>query len=314
MEQESAFMPDADNKIGQYGGSVGVGCVGIVQWCFERIDGLANFAKERGKEWDCLGVQLEYMWYEMTETSQGRSTAAGQKLEIELPEALNGEEFSRKSHYYPAGNATPEGAARIFHDYFERANTANGEHLGRGERADKIFEELTGKSVSSLSSSGSCKKESESEFGQGILQAAIEMGAWGAEFNSCYTWEGGHGDQADLERRIENKFAGEENGVDCSGFTNAVILKGTGNFYMGSTSSYCADDKTFDKIPLDKAEPGDFSIDCGAHIEVITKVNGPGDFETVGSHSSGCGPGKGPSPGDYKGTEKFVLRYKGPGA
>lgn len=311
IEQESGFMPDADNKISGYGGPVGVGCVGIVQWCFERIDNLANFAKERNKPWDCLGLQLEFMWHEMSETSEGRMYQ-GETLSITLQDALNGADMPNRSRYYPDGKPTPAGAARMFHNYFERANEAAGEHLGRDGRAETIFAEFSGTSGTAIKASAACATKTESQFGGGILQAAIEMGRWGGEYQACYTFGGGHSDKADLERRIENRFHGPENGVDCSGFVSAAILKGTGDFFVGSTQAFCESNK-FDKIPLDKAEPGDLSIDCGTHVEVITSVKGPGDFETVGSRTTGCGPGLGASPGNYNGTESFVLRYTGEG-
>ena len=199
----------------------------------------------------------------------------------------------------------------MFHDYFERANTANGEHLDRDEFAEEILEEFTGTSGSKGASGNPACATKDSGFGDGIVGAAMEMGSWGDEYNACYDYRGGHGDEADLERRIDDHFSTlGSTGVDCSGFTRAVLLKGVGEDFNASTQGYCDSDK-FEKIPIGDAKPGDFSIDCGAHIEVIVKVNGPSDFDTMGSHTTGCGPGKGPSPGNYTGTESFVLRWKG---
>lgn len=113
MDKESAFMPDAENSIG---------CRGVVQWCFGREDGLVQFAQNQGSDWTCLQTQLDYMWYEMTETS-----------ESQVMGPLKG-----------AGTAGE--AANIFHDIYERSNTATGEHLGRAERAEKVYSEFTGKS------------------------------------------------------------------------------------------------------------------------------------------------------------------------
>ncbi len=135
MEQESTFNPKATNPIG---------CRGVVQWCFGRNDGLDSYAAGKGTSWDCLGTQLEYMWHEMTETEQGQYSGSGDHLEIPLADALNGKDFSNKSKYTGSGAYN---AGAIFHDYFERANTATGEHLGRGERAEKIYQEFTGKAA-----------------------------------------------------------------------------------------------------------------------------------------------------------------------
>lgn len=135
MEQESTFNPKATNPIG---------CRGVVQWCFGRNDNLDSYAAGKGTSWDCLGTQLEYMWHEMSETDQGQFNGAGEKLEIPLVDALNGKPFANSSKYTGSGAYN---AGAIFHDYFERANTSTGEHLGRGERAEKIYQEFTGKAA-----------------------------------------------------------------------------------------------------------------------------------------------------------------------
>jgi len=141
MEQESTFNPKAINSIG---------CRGIVQWCYGRNDLLTSYANERGKSWDCLGVQLEYMWHEMTETGQGSVNSSGQQLGIPLVDALNGKSFNGSSKYTNSGAYN---AGQIFHDYFERANVALGEDKGRGERADKLYQEFTGKASTPLGNS-----------------------------------------------------------------------------------------------------------------------------------------------------------------
>lgn len=135
LEQESSFNSKAINPIG---------CVGIAQWCGTRINDLKNYATERGKESNCLGLQLEFMWYEITETDQGQFNALGEKLEIPLVEAMSGKSFSRKNQYT---GSNPYNAAGIFHDYFERADKSKGEDKGRGERAERLFTELSGNVV-----------------------------------------------------------------------------------------------------------------------------------------------------------------------
>ncbi len=165
MEQESSFNPKATN---------GIGCRGVVQWCFGRNDGLDSFAGGKGTSWDCLGTQLEYMWHEMTETDQGNVNGAGERLEIPLVDALNGKPFSNSSKYTKSGAYN---AGAIFHDYFERANTATGEDLGRGERAEEIYKEFTGKAAdtsllsNSQSSSGgnACPTDTADGGGGGIM-------------------------------------------------------------------------------------------------------------------------------------------------
>ncbi len=78
----------------------------------------------------------------MTETDQGQFDGTGKKLEIPIANALNGDQFGAKSKYN--SRTSPYAAAQIFHDYFERANTATGEDLGRGDRAEDIYRDFTG--------------------------------------------------------------------------------------------------------------------------------------------------------------------------
>lgn len=143
-----------------------------------------------------------------------------------------------------------------------------------------------------------------------IAQVAQEMGTWGGQYQACYIEGGGHGTLDDLKQRIANHFAPIQYGVDCSGFTRAVIYTATGKDPGGlSTSAMCASPE-YEHIPRAQAQPGDLAIRCDTHVEVITDVNG-GNFKTVGSHTRGCGPSFGPSPGNEQGNKDFVLRFKG---
>lgn len=135
--RESGFNPAATNP---------QGCRGFVQWCFGRNTELDTFAASKGKAWDCLEVQLDYIWYEMMETQQASNTADGRSLgDVKLPDALNGADFPDKALYANSGKSGPYQAASMFHDYFERANTATGEHLGRGESAEDVYRDIVGK-------------------------------------------------------------------------------------------------------------------------------------------------------------------------
>ncbi|MDO4271378.1 MAG: hypothetical protein Q4C83_00100 [Candidatus Saccharibacteria bacterium] len=142
-----------------------------------------------------------------------------------------------------------------------------------------------------------------------IAQLAKEWGEWGAKYSACYVLAGGHSDQAWMDKAIESHFTGQY-GVDCSGFVSAVIYKASGKFNVWDTVSMCNDTQNFKEVT--DPQPGDIAIKCDKHVEIITEVNSDGSFNTVGSHSSGCGEGKGASPSNYKGEK--VLRYIGEGA
>lgn len=288
-QQESAFNPARSD---------GMGCTeyaafGIAQWCGkgngdrhgDRILKLEEYAKSVGQKPTCLGAQLEFAWKEM-----------GDK---KLVEGMKGKDPKEAAHIFNLGG-----------------NGASGFEVGaddgkRQSNAAEQYTKYTGKSPTSLGERGSSGCSSSSSVNGGpIADVATQMGEWGATGDACYETGGGHGTTQDLQERIDHKFA-KGYGVDCSGFTRAVIYKSTGKDPGGlSTSAMCASD-LYEKVPRSQAKPGDLAIDCPNHVEVITAVNSDGSFKTVGSHSSGCGPGKGPSPANYQGTEDFVLRFKG---
>lgn len=143
-----------------------------------------------------------------------------------------------------------------------------------------------------------------------IAEVATEMGKWGEQYQACYVYGGGHGwDKTKMDEAIANHFTGNY-GVDCSAFVGAVIYKATGNLIIEATTEMCNDKTNFQEVT--DPQPGDLSINCDSHVEVITQVNGDGSYATVGSHRTGCGAGYGASPGQFKGEK--ILRYIGPGA
>ncbi len=288
-QQESAFNPARSD---------GMGCTeyaafGIAQWCGkgngdrhgDRILKLEEYAKSVGQKPTCLGAQLEFAWKEM----EGKHLQEGMK------------------------GVSPKEAAHIFN---LGGKGASGFEVGANDNerqgfAEEQYTKYTGKSGGSLGtrdSSGDCA--SSSSAGGSTAEVAKQMGEWGTSGETCYEKAGGHSTIEDLQQRIDHKFS-KGYGVDCSGFTRAVIYKSTGKDPGGlGTDAMCTSD-LYEHIPKAQAQPGDLAIQCTTHVEVITDVNSDGTFKTVGSHSEGCGPGKGPSPANYQGTESFVLRFKG---
>lgn len=188
MKKESQFNTAADNKplLQSLGLSNliidGMGCLGVVQWCGERQVALRDFAKEKDKDWKCIDLQMEFLWYEMTETEQASSDAQGNTLEIPLPDALNGADFARKSTFTGSG---PGQAAMMFEAYFERSSQGRGEHLGRDKNANELYKEMTGKEPpSELEQTGSSvavATNGSSSSGDGCREESISTGIMSAE-------------------------------------------------------------------------------------------------------------------------------------
>jgi len=127
MEIESAFMPDAVNP---------GGCTGIVQWCGGRNTAMRNYAAETGKDWNCLGTQLEFIWNEVSQTG-----------ESSVMTPLN-------------GATSPSDAATIWANMYERMKPS--EIAGRAPAAEKLFQEFNGSPATSLGSSSGSSASSTS--------------------------------------------------------------------------------------------------------------------------------------------------------
>lgn len=82
LKQESGLNPKAP------GG-------GLAQWLGSRLESLHNFAASRGASPESAGVQLEFIWHELTTTERGTLAAL------------------RKT-------STPQAAARVFSEQYER--------------------------------------------------------------------------------------------------------------------------------------------------------------------------------------------------
>lgn len=105
LQQESGFNPSA---IGDSGNSIG-----IAQWYKERGDALRNFAQQRGKDWNDLNTQLDFL---VDEINNG------------YPELIKG-----------MTGLSPHDSALKFHTDYERSNDTPEMAAGRGHNATKIY-------------------------------------------------------------------------------------------------------------------------------------------------------------------------------
>ena len=67
---ESTYNPNAYNDSELKAGRARNAAIGICQWLNGRHDNLAALAKQKGKEWNDLEVQLEYLWKEASGNSE----------------------------------------------------------------------------------------------------------------------------------------------------------------------------------------------------------------------------------------------------
>lgn len=123
FEWESGYDPNAENEIGAYG---------IAQW-LDRRGNLEAYAIEKGQPVNSLALQLDFMWYEMTE--------GGEVNSFDDYGGLNG--------YMSLTD--PREAARIFEECYERSG---GSHIeDRQDFAQAVYD-WNGKSANTYEATG----------------------------------------------------------------------------------------------------------------------------------------------------------------
>lgn len=310
IDQESAFMPDANNNNQSANqGMVGGGCRGIVQWCASRNEGLEKFAKERGTDWTCLGTQLDYVWYEVTETGE-----AG------VMQNLNSAQ-------------TPSEAGNVWAVEYERMATY--EQSGRAERAERIYEEYTGQPVpaptqttaQNASNSTSCEGEepgtqsptqqgdgiTTGEFGSPLDNAAITE-CWGGDLRGgrghyAMDWSsvGGNGPGGDVKSVDGGEVTAVSDGKSqpFQGFGNTVVVKHSNGYYSRYSHLDSMDVKVGDKVSKGQklgvegntgASRGthlDFGISKNPSVPNNSESENPMNFIALppdAVNQAGCGP------------------------
>jgi hypothetical protein len=168
LQQESGIRPDTVQVID---GSA----KGIAQWEGPRFDNLVKFAKEKGKSWGELGIQLEFMWHELS-TYESRALTELKKT------------------------STPAEAAKSFSDNYERPNKfhpnyAKGE-ANRVKFANQAFSRFGNRTAPSSSTDGGpCATDTE-EAGKFIVYNQYDPRWARKPYGSTTIAEGGCGPSA----------------------------------------------------------------------------------------------------------------------
>lgn len=270
---------------------------GIAQWTGGRwngggLDSLQGFASSKNKDWFDLGVQLEFIKYELDNVAywgdavwgDGEPTVDGlfwPNFKNATDPTIASEAWTRrmerpKEKYYQARKATQFAAAQNFYQQFSSLAP----------------------SVSTSTSTGAaCSGPNDSlALANGTIEStARTMAGWGG----TYIWGGGHGSIGDLRSRIDARFAGQQ-GVDCSGFVRASIYIATGTDIGSFTAdpdnstSTLSNNKYMTKLSnISEAQPGDVFLNARqTHVGIILENNGT-SFTTAESFDKGKGMGIG---------------------
>lgn len=296
---ESGFMPDRiQSRKGQKGilrsndpnaaGDLGWG---LSQWTpGKRIYEIADRLNVKGAVYE-LSTQLEVIWGEynsLTPTSH-KGFLKGFLATKNLSDAV---------HYY---SENYEGAG-IFGDRVNRAQSAY-DRYGNG-------------SVSAPTSSGCEFQSADCQSAQG--SAKIICAAEKYDIVS-YIWGDGHAGGAKWHSNCKTLSA--SCGLDCSGLVNIAVYDAFHVDLMQNTASERAaigkpgqPGKTWQRVTLDKVQPGDLIQPNEGHVEIIDSIQG-NTINTFGAHTSKAPQPQQVGPAKYKpSAEHIYLHYIGPGS
>ena len=281
IQVESSFNPSVEERTSRAEKGYG-----IVQWTFGRRTALENAAQAQGVPVDDLGFQLEFMYQE----SMGRkvsSTVANQGYGERG--AIEWETLKQQTSIMDA--------VVFWHNNFEvSAQTPQQVINSRGGAAQSIFDELSGSTTRSSSSSNTCVSPgTDSATTNSILQT-IQLLAWpystkGKSMNTDA--------KPEYQQAAATYFAGVGYGpqtlADCTYFV-AIVMRKSGadsEFPIGTTTIRSYLEANTDKYELirnptrEDLKPGDIlqhlqgGANYSGHILFYT-----GDLDGAGKYDS----------------------------
>jgi hypothetical protein len=157
LKQESGFRPNAVERPGDP-----MSGHGIAQWTGGRANALRAYAKSKGRNWDDLGVQLDFMMHEFQTSERGAYSAVKGAKSVEQAESAFGLKFER---YGIMGNRSGRQYLKMVQsikgggeDWTDPGSTTGGGGAAEGptaaevarrekalqKRIDRIADEITG--------------------------------------------------------------------------------------------------------------------------------------------------------------------------
>lgn len=253
-------MPPMQNDKGQPG-------YGIVQWTSPgRRQGLADLANSRNVKPSDLGVQLDYLWKELT----GSHKAAYD----DLKQATTIAEASK--------------AIVVKFEAPQGYNTASVQNA-RANYGEKIYKQFVGQDpgmIVTTTQNNGCNSMivGDIDCSNAIGNAKIVCAAQ-QNFGTMYCFTDnhnghlgncGHGPQQWLDAVAKNGKESAYYSTECSGFVNIALYQAFGYDKDNCSSTYKNDTDNFKVVPIDSIVPGDLVIEhinegCGTgnHVAIV---------------------------------------------
>lgn len=180
LKQESGLRPTTIQTVG---GSA----KGIAQWEGDRFDNLVEFAEKKGKTWEDLDIQLQFLWSEMP-----HQFAFGHLAELQaiLPAARS----STSSLTAVRMSKTPSIAAQAFELTFERAG--DPEMANRIKFAEEAFDRFGERSTDTTTGDDQLCASDPVETGKFIVYNQYDPRWRDKPYGSTTIAEGGCGPSA----------------------------------------------------------------------------------------------------------------------
>ena len=292
---------------------------GIAQWTTaDRQAALSKFATAAGKPVSDLGVQLGFLWQELT--TSYKSLLQNLKVNANVDDAVNqfvgpddlaGQPVAPTVEVQRSGGyenpSIPMMKNRLSYGEQALIRYGKGAPVGGGG-GTTLGTDICG----NTESTGTCTNQGDMKGIISILSCAQEFKGYG------YVYGGGHEDPQTFMSTFmtQGGFNGVFRGtVDCSGLINVSVwnafhIKLGGGFVASNSSALGSG--MFREISQPEIQPGDLLIRDGDHVGVATTVGS--NTANFAAHTSNAPPAQQIDADNSPGEFFSYFRYIGPGA
>jgi hypothetical protein len=285
---------------------------GIAQWTFTpRQAPLEELAKSEGKPVTDLGLQLEYMWDELTGTAPANHEAG-------LSELKAASNVDDAASAFMGWSST--GGAPGYENPLYPADPDTGAPA-RQKNAEDILAKY-GSSPTGLNNQNASGSTTSSCLPGSTLSPDCQTASGVAKIicaakqydtvSYSETIEGGH--QGAVAWHNDCPTIGPSCVLDCSGLVNIAVYDVFGSDLRENTYLEASDTQNWKHIPFGQVQPGDLIQPNPGHVEIIDHVQGSTIY-TFGAHSSHYPQPRQVGPAQFTNSSGNVyLHYVGQGS
>jgi len=277
----------------------------LAQWQGSFATALESFANKHNKPITDLGVQLDFVWENLTNGPD----AGGFDMSGVLRNLKSTDDISQATIFFM-------GTASIGGDISGYENPGDPQQDNRINFAKQALADFGSGTGGGPSDGASCSPSISPDCATASGNAAILCEA--KKYDPVnYVWGGGHSGGAPYHNACPTVKANDAAcGLDCSGLVSVAVydaFQGNGTLSW-TTDTLRADSANWHQIPFGKLQPGDVIEPESGHVEIIDHVNG-NKITTFGAHTDSYAQPDQVGPGSYTDSSGYLYyRYVGPGS